>query len=165
MSDSIERTFFCGGSRQLSASPAPFSAVKWMKHFRVACAVLLSVFSFGLLAGCEGGGGGSDDDDDDAAGDGVDVVGTWSLNRPGRTIYIVFGEDGAYEICENADGSERIVYGTYTVSGNTVSGPMTNPGVGSGDILAIIEGDTIMLDFTEYWHTPHKVVEYSGERL
>ncbi len=164
MSESIERTFFYGGYRPSSAGLDPFSTVKWMKHFRVTCAVLMSVFSFGLLAGCEGGGGGNDDDDD-AAGDGVEVVGTWSLNRPGRTVYIVFNEDLTWKICENADGTERIVYGTYTVSGNTVSGPMTNPGVGSGDILAIIDGDTIMLDFTEYWHTPHKVVEYSGERL
>lgn len=164
MSNSIEQPYFCGGTRHLPAGLPLFSAVKWMKHFRVACAVLFSTLAFGLIAGCEGGGGGNDDADD-AAGDGVDVVGTWSLNRPGRTIYIVFGEDGAYEICENADGSERIVYGTYTVSGNTVSGPMTNPGVGSGDILAVIDGDTILLDFTEYWHTPHKVVEYSGERL
>ena len=42
---------------------------------------------------------------------------------------------------------------------------MINPGVGSGEITATVDGDAISLDFIEHWHTPYKVVHYTGNRL
>lgn len=109
----------------------------------------------GFLAGCESGDGGG----------GANVVGAWSLTNGGSTWYIIFGKDGNWTIADNADGSARRVYGTYTVGGNNVSGPMTNPGVGTGEIKATVNGDSITLNFIEHWHTPYKTVPYTGKRL
>lgn len=142
-----------------------------VRRCRSAGAILLATVALGLLAGCEGGGGGGSDNDNDTGSQTANredleaVVGTWSMTRPGRTVYILFRADGTWTMYENADGTEPIVYGTYTVEGNTIRGPMNNPGVGTGEIYAIVDGDTMMLDFIEHWHTPYKTVDYTGARL
>ncbi len=122
----------------------------------LAGAVLAAACALSLLTGCESGGGGGDD---------ADVVGTWSLSGSEGAWYITFDQDSTWQISDYADGTGQRAYGTYSVSGNSVEGPMTNPGTGTGEIAATVDGDAIELDFIEYWHTPYKVVHYSGTRL
>lgn len=122
--------------------------------------LLVAAVACGLLAGCEGGGSGGGGDEA-----GGDVVGTWSLTHAGSTWFITFNPDMTWRISNNADGSGQRVYGNYTVDGSTVRGPMVNPGVGTGEIVATVDGNAITLDFIEHWHTPYKVVPYTGSRL
>jgi hypothetical protein len=118
----------------------------------------------GLFAGCEDGGG-----DGGGSGSGS-FAGTWALYA-GSTVqvnpewYVHFNSDGTFSISDNADRSGRRVSGTYTVSDGQAVGPFTNPGVGEGRVEARIEGETLRLDFIEYWHSPHKVVPYTGTKI
>lgn len=95
----------------------------------------------------------------------ADIVGTWSLSNGPNTWYIHFASDNTWKITDDQLGTVRRVYGTYTTDGNKFSGPMVNPGVGTGNISGNIDGDLISLDFVEYWHTPAKHVPYTGEKL
>jgi hypothetical protein len=148
------------------------------RSWRKGCIATL-VLALGLFvgAGCE------DDDDGDntpaptetqgepaAENANSSVVGVWALQEGSAYTgvpywYITFNADGTYAISNNADGSGQRVYGTYTVSGETVTGPFTNPGVGDGRIDAAYVGDDMLLDFVEYWHSPEKHVLYAGKRL
>lgn len=95
----------------------------------------------------------------------ANIVGTWSLSNGPNTWYIHFASDKTWKITDDRQGTARRVYGTYTTDGNKFSGPMVNPGVGTGNISGTIDGDLISLDFVEYWHTPAKHVPYTGEKL
>lgn len=137
-----------------------------MKFFRMmlqGVAALMVASAVTLSTGCDGGG-------DGGGGGGSDVVGTWAL-YPGSTIqgspvwYINFNKDKTYNITDNADGSGERVYGTYTQDGNTITGPFTNPGVGDGRIDATVTDGVMQLNFVEYWHSPHKVVPYAGNKI
>ena len=111
------------------------------------------------FTGC---GGGSDDGGSSSS----DFTGTWALSQGAGTLwYIIFNTDGSWLISDTADGSARRVYGTYTVEGDVASGPMINPGVGEGEIVATLEGDVLSLDFVEYWHSPYKHVPYTGTKI
>ena len=108
----------------------------------------------------------SNHNDDEAAGDNAKFVGTWALTQgQGISWYIIFNNDGSWLISDTEDGSARRVYGTYTVDGNTASGPMVNPGTGEGEIIATLEGDVLSLDFVEFWHNPYKHVAYTGTKI
>ena len=139
----------------------PFAAARRLIVALRNCGVAL-LAATALLAGCESGG---DDDGGSNGSGGGSVVGTWSLTNGGSTWYILFATDGSWMISDTADGSQRRVYGSYTFNGDAISGSMTNPGVGSGEIAATISGDSISLDFIEHWHTPYKHVAYTGTRL
>ena len=121
--------------------------------------------SLAVLTGCEGGGGGGGGESD-----GGSFVGTWALYS-GTSVegtpawYVHFNADGTFTISNNADGSAQRVSGTYSVTDGALTGPFTNPGVGDGRVEATIENDTLSLDFIEYWHTPNKVVHYTGVRI
>lgn len=91
------------------------------------------------------------------------IAGTWSLtDSDGATWYIHFNLDGSWKITNDAAGIENRVHGTYEFDGLDFNGSMVNPNVGEGRIEGRISGESITLDFVEYWHTPHKVVSYSG---
>ena len=133
------------------------------------------LFTFLLLPlvlawGCGGGGpdGGDEDDgeNEDVAGDPAAFVGTWALRDAAGTLkwYILFKADRTWLISDTADGSARRVYGTYVVEGNRAAGPMVNPGVGEGEIVATLTGTTLNLDFVEFWHRPPKHVPYTGTK-
>ena len=42
---------------------------------------------------------------------------------------------------------------------------MVNPGIGTGEIVAVLEGATLSLDFVEFWHSPAKHVPYTGTKI
>ena len=130
---------------------------------RLLWTVLLALVIPLGLAGCSD----SDDGDGDSGGsDNSKFVGTWALSQGGGTLwYIIFNSDNSWLISDTADGSARRVYGTYTVDGNTAAGPMVNPGTGTGEIVATLSGDTMNLDFVEYWHSPYKHVPYTGVKM
>lgn len=109
--------------------------------------------------------------DSDAGGDSNgDVVGTWALysgnfiaRRP--AWYIHFKPDDTYTFSDHADGSAERAHGTYTTSGNVVSGPFINPGVGVGRIDAVVTDDVLSLNLVEYGQKPHTVVPYVGRKI
>jgi hypothetical protein len=109
-----------------------------------------------MLAGCESGGGGG--------GGGGDFEGTWAL-RGSPTWYIHFQSGGTFSMSDNADGTAVRVTGTYSVSDGTASGPFTNPGTGDGRIEATITDNVLNLKFIEGWHTPNKVISYTGTKI
>lgn len=93
-------------------------------------------------------------------------IGTWKLTPTGGgpAWYAFFNADNSWKICDNADGSSQRVYGSYSFSGSTLSGNMTNPGVGTGTIAATISEGVMTLDFTEHWQTPYKTIQYTGSK-
>ena len=122
-------------------------------------ALLALVISI-AFTGC--GGSGSDD----GGGGSAKFTGTWALTQgAGISWYILFNDNGTWLISDTADGSARRVFGTYSVDGDVATGPMTNPGVGTGEIVATIDGDTLSLDFIEHWHNPYKHVPYTGTKI
>lgn len=92
------------------------------------------------------------------------LVGTWSLTNGGSTWFIHFSSDGSWRITDDAAGAKRRVYGSFTADDSSFSGPMTNPGVGTGAIAGHYNGRSMTLDFAEYWHTPTKHVSYVGTK-
>lgn len=125
-----------------------------MKFLKI---VLLCVVSLALW-GCESG-------DSSSGGNSASLVGTWSLRNGGSTWYIHFGSDNNWKITDDAAGQARRVFGTYSVSGNSFSGPMQNPGTGKGEIRGTVDGSSMTLDFIEHWHTPYKHVPYVGTKI
>lgn len=129
--------------------------------------LLLAAVLFGS-AGCDdtlsgggdkGGGGGSGSDA---------FVGTWQLYK-GKELggdpiwYVHFRGDGTFFFSNFPDGTKVRSTGTYTVSGGQLTGPFANPPTGNGRVEAKLVGSMLDLDFIEYWHTPNKVVPYSGK--
>ncbi len=94
-----------------------------------------------------------------------DLVGTWRLVNGDSAWYIHFADDGTWRITDDREGESLRVHGTYTVDSGKFSGPMTNPGVGTGMISGTFSGGAIVLDFVEYWHSPYKHVPYTGSRI
>ena len=132
---------------------------------RLLWTVLLALVLPLGLAGCSDSDDGGDDGDSGGS-DNSKFVGTWALSQGGGTLwYIIFNSDNSWLISDTADGSARRVYGTYTVDGNTAAGPMVNPGIGTGEIVAVLEGATLSLDFVEFWHNPYKHVFYTGTKI
>lgn len=131
-----------------------------MKHTLGFLALVTA--SMMLFSGCEG--------DSDGGGSSSSFKGTWALysgDSASGSIswYVHFNSDSTFTISNNADGSDERVSGTYTVSDGALTGPFTNPGVGEGRVEATIADDIMSLDFIEYWHTPNKVVHYTGTKL
>ncbi len=93
------------------------------------------------------------------------IVGTWALTGGGTTWYAHFRDDGSWGISDDAAGAKPRVHGTYTAADGAFSGPMVNPGTGEGNIKGTYSGTSMSLDFTEYWHSPHKTVHYTGSKL
>lgn len=159
-------------------SPNFYLRIMKEKSFRLMSIVVrsLCVAALALLVGCEG----SDNNDfvDNTFQDGSGssnnsgsvtkgIVGSWSLTASdGSTWYIHFESDRTWMITDGAEKtSRRRVYGNYSTSGNSFKGDMTNPGVGTGEIKGSISGTSITLDFIEHWHTPYKVIPYTGSKL
>ncbi len=152
--------------------------------------ILLLSLVGALVAGCEGDGdnpyadklSGKDKDSGSAAAESPaasssetpaaesgytasnDIVGTWALTGEGKTWYGTFSKNGSWIISDDKAGAKVRVYGTYTAKGENFSGPMTNPGVGTGKIEGSYSENSMTLYFTEYWHTPAKTVHYKGTR-
>lgn len=108
--------------------------------------VAVSLAGMLFVSGCEGSGGGSG---------GNSAVGTWSGGGDGRTVFYA---DGTWAEFNDAELTQRHLGGTYSQSGNSVSGTGNNPGVGDLDIEGTVsdDGNTMQLDFIEHWHSPYK---------
>ena len=127
------------------------------KFFLTVLMILTAVSMTAFFSAC---GGGSDDNGDSQ------FVGTWLLSGGETPWYMHFREDGTWNITTEKSGAGQKVYGTYSVSGSTARGPMTNPRVGVGEIVATMTGkDSFDLDFIEHWHSPYKHVPYKGTKL
>ena len=136
---------------------------------RLFWAALLALVIPLCFSGCSSDSSSDSSDDADNGSGGSDnskFTGTWALSQGAGTVwYIIFNDDGSWLISDTADGSAQRVFGTYAVDGNTAEGPMTNPGVGTGEIIAELDGSTLALDFVEFWHSPPKHVPYVGTQL
>lgn len=94
------------------------------------------------------------------------IVGTWKLSTSGAAPWFAhFASDGTWKITDDQAGSKRRVYGTYSTSGSSFQGSMTNPGVGDGEINGTFTQSSMSMDFIEHWHTPYKHVPYTGAKL
>ena len=133
------------------------------------CLAAASVLLLALAAGC---GHDSDDDGDDVISEAHSstrnsaIVGSWRLvSTDGSAWYAHFGTDGGWKITDDPEGKARRVFGTYTFDGSRYSGPMVNPGVGEGRIEGTVDGNSMTMDFIEYWHDPAKHVPYTGTKM
>ena len=113
-----------------------------------SCIVGVATLSLGsmlFVSGCDSG----------DSGGGGNAVGVWSGGGDGRTV---FKADGTWAEYDDAGLTQRHLGGTYSQSGNTVSGIGNNPGVGDLDIAGTVsaDGKTMQLDFIEHWHDPYK---------
>ncbi len=131
--------------------------MKWTRRAWVG--VMMAGMCLGV--GCEG------DDDGGGSSNTNAFVGTWLITKEATVSYWMFFADGTFRknlAGEDIDGAVHF-YGTYTVSGGTLSGDFTNPGVGAGEIECTIAADgTMAMDFIEYWHTPPKHIACTGVR-
>lgn len=131
---------------------------KWMNR-GLALATMMIAACF--IAGCDDGDGGG------GGGGSNAFVGTWLIQKEATEAYWIFFADGTFRknlADEPIDGAVHF-YGTYTVSGGTLSGDFTNPGIGAGEIECTIAADgTMAMDFIEYWHTPPKHIACTGVR-
>lgn len=123
-------------------------------------AVMMSGCALLFATGCDIGGGGGDD------GGGGSVVGTWLISKEGVPAYWIFNEDGTFQKNRGGEPINGAVHfrGSYSSSGSSFSGSFTNPGIGKGEIEGKVSGDSLTLDFIEYWHSPAKVVPCVGDR-
>ena len=94
------------------------------------------------------------------------IVGTWFLREKSGSgsWYVFFNADGSWYIKDTPSASRTRVSGTYKTSGTKFSGPMKNPGVGTGEISGTFSGNSMDFTFVEFWHDPHKTILYKGER-
>jgi len=138
------------------------SIVKWtIQGWFVAMLALMIGFGAGCESGDDGGDGGGD------GGGDSELVGTWQITKEGTPAYWIFHDDGMftkYQAGEPVGGGVHFV-GSYATSGSSFSGTFTNPGVGNGEINGTVSGDSLTMDFIEFWHTPTKVVPCTGNRL
>ena len=128
-------------------------------------AVAMMAFMLGIGTGCESGGGGDSSSDDSTSGGGA-VAGTWLITKEGKPAYWTFNDDGTftkYRADEPIGGSVHFT-GTYSSNGNSFSGEFRNAGVGNGEIEGTVDGDSLTMNFIEYWHSPAKVVPCVGDR-
>jgi hypothetical protein len=79
--------------------------------------------------------------------------------------YVHFKPDKTFFISNEPNGDGVRVTGTYSISGSALAGPFTTPVGGQGRVEATINNGVIELDFIEYWHSPHKVLPFSGTKL
>jgi hypothetical protein len=147
-----------------------------MKKFLFMGLVVASVATF---VGCEGGGdsnsgpygNGSNSSSSSTSSSPSDsqnqFYGTWELTEVGTSNvwYIHFGNNGNWKITDDKAGAEQRVYGSYNYSGNQFEGPMINPNVGEGKIGGDVTDGVMTLHFKEYWHIPHKIVDYTGTKV
>lgn len=126
--------------------------------------LLTALASLGMMTGCEGGG--------DGGGSSSSVVGKWAVYEgttpSGAPIqWWQFNEDGTFAYYNNPEFTSKHLGGTYSQDGNKVTGPFTNPGVGDGEIEAVVsdDGKSLQIDFIEHWHTPYKHVPLNGVKI
>jgi len=110
--------------------------------------------------GCEDGGA-------DQAGEKAAFVGTWLVTKhddPPTTSYYVFNQDGSFYKMRAGEGLNGDLHlsGTFSVDSGALKGNFTNPGVGTGEIVATIKNGIMEMDFIEHWHTPYKHVPCTG---
>lgn len=120
-----------------------------MKKIRIYMMCLVSCAVALFFAAC-----GSSSSDDDGGGGGSGAVGSWKCTsfegNPNSGFYWHFMEDGTLYLNESSSpGGART--GTYSVSGNHITGNGNNPGVGTFNISFTISGNTFTGIFHEDW--------------
>ncbi len=106
----------------------------------------------------------SSDDGDSSGGGSNDFVGQWHVSGSQGNYYVTFTDDGSVLMADSPGGSAHLT-GSYTVSGDTASGPLSNPGVGTAEFNATLTGqDTMNFEFIEHWG-PGKHIPLTGTRM
>jgi len=121
-------------------------------------AIAMMAIFIGFGAGCEG--------DSGDGGGGGNLVGTWRIAKETTVSNWTFKEDGTFQknrAGEPVGGSIHFA-GTYSTRGSAFSGEFTNRGVGTGKIEGTVSGDSLTMNFIEFWHSPPKVVPCTGVR-
>ena len=132
---------------------------------------LLSIFLASALAiaGCESGGSSNDSGSASTATTTTNpFVGGWhitSTSTAGLAWYLYIYSDSSFRLCDTADSSTPHLAGTYSLSGNTLVGSLTNPGVGIADVSATVSGSSISLTTIEKWYSPMQTNVFTGTKL
>ena len=135
----------------------------------IGYAILMSLLMFSFC-GC------NDDDGDSSSSSSTTTtttsssyIGSWAMHENDSNgaiaFYIHFNSDKTFTISRNADKSDQIIYGTYSLSGSALEGPMVNPGVGDGKIVCSMSNSVISMDFIEYWHDPAKHLAFVCNKI
>lgn len=146
-----------------------------LKYFQLAICIAVVC----SLVGCEGGGDSNSGPYGNVSNSSSSTTssspsdsqnqfyGTWELTEVGTSNvwYIHFGNNGNWKITDDKAGAEQRVYGSYNYSGNQFEGPMINPNVGEGKIDGDVTDGVMTLYFEEYWHNPHKIVDFTGTKV
>jgi len=127
--------------------------------------IVMTMAAMALVSGCDNGGGSSDKGGSSAGS----VVGEWAMvnQTDGGQTWWKFNADGTFVQYNDAGFSSQHLAGTFTQDGTTVTGPFTNPGVGTGEIDCTLssDGKTMQMDFVEFWHDPPKHNPINGTKL
>lgn len=138
---------------------------KLLRKLMQFAGAVLAAGAIAVSTGCDSGG----DDDGGGGGGGGSVVGRYEMvwQDGGGTTWWQFNEDGTYAYYNDAGFNSKHISGTYSQDGNRITGPFENPGVGSGEIDAILsdDGKSLQIDFIEHWHSPYKHVPLAGTRI
>jgi hypothetical protein len=127
-----------------------------------------------ILIGCSGGGGSSGGSSSSSTtttttttttAAGSEFVGSWRMSDSNDTFYFYFDSNNTFVGCDVPDRTRVHFSGTWSVSGGTLRGPFTNPGVGTGEIVCTITNNVMSMDFIEHWHTPFKHLAFTGSKF
>ena len=134
-----------------------------LKKSLLSLTALAAIATLCLTTGCESSGSKSSD---------ANVVGSWKVTNfvdplSGRDdvhtgFYWNFRSDGTFSL-DSAPGWQGRRPGTYSVSGNKVTGSATNPGVGKYNIKFTVNGKNLEGDFIEHWG-PNKTIKIKATK-
>lgn len=95
-------------------------------------------------------------------------IGSWAVSDADGTIlgYLYIEPDHTFVWADFPDKTNPHFSGAWSITGETLLGPFTNPGVGDGELVCTIAPSGIMnIDFIEYWHSPAKHVPYTATKF
>ena len=121
-----------------------------------------------VIAGCESGGSNDKSDSATTTTSANPFVGGWhitSTSTSGLAWYLYIYADSSFRLCDTSDSSTPHLAGTYSLSGNSLVGSLTNPGVGSADVSATVSGSSITLTTIENWYSPAQTNVFTGNKL
>lgn len=112
---------------------------------RLAFIVLMAAAALAALSGCK---------KDDPTAPGIDVSGEWHLqssdkidiSAEGIDVYVSFLSSGSFEIYQKiSDGRYRHYTGTYSATGDHISGTYSDGSAWGSGYTAVVSGETLTL--------------------
>jgi hypothetical protein len=136
-----------------------------MQKVKVWWGLFLLIVFLGL-AGCSSSGSSSSGGDSSTPAVAANpFVGSWKVTGS-ADAWLYIDSNNTFVWADVPDKTHPHFSGTWSVTNGTFTGPFTNPGVGTGDLVGTIAANGVMtIDFVEHWNTPNKHVPYSATKL